>query len=160
MEIEDVVARTRIQFINSKECNQLIRESFSRYLELLNFRILDLNDFFKLENGSCHFEIKSKTNEHLSLSFEFWNNQVNIYLGERQIQYADDANVRNLKEQNRFENELNTIFYNSVIEKISSERYEIIFNDKDSVTIANSISNHTKVSDDKSFERKYKAWLP
>ena len=126
-EKENLLNDIHTQFVNTEVCNSFIKEAFLPYLLKIDYRKVDLQDFFIINNDGCSFEIKSLKKDNLNLFFDFWKSQVNIYLGDKQVHSADDAEVRNDKEQMKFQEELYAIFNSSIIEEVSQKNYGLLF---------------------------------
>jgi hypothetical protein len=147
------------QFMQTDLCNSMIKSTFVTYLLALNHEELDLENLFSINENACQFEIKSKQSNHLKINVDFWKYQVNIYLGEGQLHYADDAEVKNNKEQIIFKKELDILFYSSVIETTILKKYKLVFKDSDNIVKESKSQPRKDFSVKNILETFYTPWL-
>jgi hypothetical protein len=124
-----------------KLCNESIFEEFFNTLLLLNFdnidgsmstieivdmngNIIEANDFstfqtFSKRGCSYFINIVSKNNTKIKLGFDLQGSQVNIYIGNFELHYADDAQVQSQEEIEVFKNQLKLLFYSKIIEELT-----------------------------------------
>ena len=151
-------------FRNSNVCNSLIKSTFLKFLSQLDFNITVANGSIMVYSDSCHIEIRSIPSESIKLTFDFWKNQVNIYLGEEKIQYADDANVITESDQNEFEENLQALFYSRIMieslkYKFKRSEYKISFIDDQEVVTKSFKTTSALLIDESIYPISYKPWL-
>lgn len=145
-------------------CNDAIFEGFFPELRKIDFSGIDIERTSFKSKEEYIIELVSIDNSRLPLSFILWRDFVNIYIGKSQIQYADDAIVKNMKQRLEFVNQIQLLFNSNVKELVSSRGSDVLYNYTFLDELGNTRSNFKqKVKDNlkesSTKEILYKSWI-
>jgi len=172
---------------NNRLCNDIIFSSFFKKLSSLNLTKIDLvnssinivNENHKqLELNSKEWDNKfpdigfsysikliSKDNCSIPLSFNLWNSQVNIYMGEQFIHYADDVEIKTNKDLEKFNYQLYLLFDSKINEELHFKKDNIkkinytFYNDKQIKKFKHKIGfNLSFIKPDRVLKNKFQPW--
>jgi hypothetical protein len=128
---------------------------------------LDSSDS-KLDIGSSYrFVLESNRNSKLRIIFDLWDSQVNIYLGQEEVHYADDATIKNESDILEFREQLSLLLTSRIDENLffkngQLKKYKYQFHhqqSKEPVIFTNSSMSLFSSKAEKEVSNNYEPWL-